>query len=114
MPTVPLKIIFKTKCQTLQELQYLKTTCVTCSALLVLNRTRPHLLSSAMPRGSVDLTEETIKEFREAFSLFDKDGYVRAQVRRRDMRLTRRQRRQHLGDGAGHRDAQHGAEPDRQ
>ncbi|CDF37480.1 Calmodulin [Chondrus crispus] len=27
-----------------------------------------------MPRGSVDLTEETIKEFREAFSLFDKDG----------------------------------------
>lgn len=29
------------------------------------------------PRGSVDLTEETIKEFREAFSLFDKDGYVR-------------------------------------
>lgn len=29
-----------------------------------------------MPRGSVDLTEETIKEFREAFSLFDKDGYV--------------------------------------
>jgi len=27
-----------------------------------------------MPRSSVDLTEETIKEFREAFSLFDKDG----------------------------------------
>lgn len=31
---------------------------------------------STMPRSSVDLTEETIKEFREAFSLFDKDGYV--------------------------------------
>ncbi|OSX80716.1 hypothetical protein BU14_0033s0060 [Porphyra umbilicalis] len=27
-----------------------------------------------MPRGSLDLTEETIKEFREAFALFDKDG----------------------------------------
>lgn len=28
-----------------------------------------------MPRGSVtDLTGETIKEFREAFALFDKDG----------------------------------------
>lgn len=27
-----------------------------------------------MPHGTVDLTEETIKEFREAFSLFDKDG----------------------------------------
>lgn len=28
-----------------------------------------------MPRGAVtDLTEETIKEFREAFALFDKDG----------------------------------------
>jgi len=26
-----------------------------------------------MPRGSLDLTEETIKEFREAFHLFDKD-----------------------------------------
>lgn len=33
-------------------------------------------VSFTMPRGSVDLTEETIKEFREAFSLFDKDGYV--------------------------------------
>lgn len=27
-----------------------------------------------MPRGSIELTEEAIKEFREAFSLFDKDG----------------------------------------
>uniref|UniRef100_A0A7S1EQ50 EF-hand domain-containing protein n=1 Tax=Timspurckia oligopyrenoides TaxID=708627 RepID=A0A7S1EQ50_9RHOD len=27
-----------------------------------------------MPKGSLDLTEEAIKEFREAFSLFDKDG----------------------------------------
>ncbi|CAN8070968.1 unnamed protein product [Agarophyton chilense] len=27
-----------------------------------------------MPRASVDFTEETIKEFREAFALFDKDG----------------------------------------
>lgn len=29
---------------------------------------------ATMPRGSLDLTEETIKEFREAFALFDKDG----------------------------------------
>lgn len=35
-----------------------------------------NFVSFTMPRGSVDLTEETIKEFREAFSLFDKDGYV--------------------------------------
>jgi hypothetical protein len=27
-----------------------------------------------MPRGTVELTEDAIKEFREAFSLFDKDG----------------------------------------
>jgi EF hand len=27
-----------------------------------------------MPRGSVELTEDAIREFREAFSLFDKDG----------------------------------------
>lgn len=36
-----------------------------------------------MPRGSVDLTEETIKEFREAFSLFDKDGCVLPSVLQR-------------------------------
>jgi Ca2+-binding EF-hand superfamily protein len=27
-----------------------------------------------MSRGSVELTEDAIKEFREAFALFDKDG----------------------------------------
>eukprot|EP00179_Madagascaria_erythrocladioides_P003260 CAMPEP_0198310662 /NCGR_PEP_ID=MMETSP1450-20131203/2658_1 /TAXON_ID=753684 ORGANISM="Madagascaria erythrocladiodes, Strain CCMP3234" /NCGR_SAMPLE_ID=MMETSP1450 /ASSEMBLY_ACC=CAM_ASM_001115 /LENGTH=150 /DNA_ID=CAMNT_0044013505 /DNA_START=104 /DNA_END=556 /DNA_ORIENTATION=+ len=34
-----------------------------------------------MPQGSLDLTEDTIKEFREAFALFDKnkDGSISAQ-----------------------------------
>eukprot|EP00189_Rhodosorus_marinus_P005827 CAMPEP_0113964528 /NCGR_PEP_ID=MMETSP0011_2-20120614/7200_1 /TAXON_ID=101924 /ORGANISM="Rhodosorus marinus" /LENGTH=180 /DNA_ID=CAMNT_0000976861 /DNA_START=345 /DNA_END=887 /DNA_ORIENTATION=+ /assembly_acc=CAM_ASM_000156 len=34
-----------------------------------------------MPRGSLDLTEETIKEFREAFALFDQnsDGTITVQ-----------------------------------
>jgi Ca2+-binding EF-hand superfamily protein len=39
-----------------------------------------------MPRGSVELTEDAIREFREAFSLFDKDGdgsISYAEVRRR-------------------------------
>lgn len=27
-----------------------------------------------MPRAQVELTEDAIREFREAFSLFDKDG----------------------------------------
>ncbi|KAI0557630.1 calmodulin 1 [Gracilaria domingensis] len=65
-----------------------------------------------MPRASVDFTEETIKEFREAFALFDKDGARRAaRLILFFFPFCAAQRWQHLGGRAGHGDAQHGAEP---
>lgn len=60
-------------CKSTPARTYLSAGVFDCTNSTQINAANLYVYNT-MPRSSVDLTEETIKEFREAFSLFDKDG----------------------------------------